>query len=218
MKLRAVMLAVCLLPLTSPNAAPANAADSGCATAPAKLAREPTIELPPDAKITAKEIAFEVDLGSDGRVRGLQIDESSGDAAVDLSVKQTLQAAAYDPPQTGCVTYSGGLRLAFALPAAPSAPPATPAAAQRNPNCVPYVLAFLAPGTRDRKRTGTAVVAVELDAAGTRTAAPTLKQSTGSPLLDAEALRIARAGQYGFVGGSACAPQPFTYNLELTFQ
>jgi TonB family protein len=79
-------------------------------------------------------------------------------------------------------------------------------------------LAFLTPDPRDRKRTGTAVVAVELDAAGTQTAAPALRKSTGSPALDAAALRIARGGQYGFLRGSRCTPQPFTYNLELTFQ
>jgi TonB family protein len=199
---------------------PAQAA-SGCPTTPAKLAETPKLELPADAKISSKEIAFEVDVGSDGRARGLQMDEGSGDGAVDLSVRQTLQAATYIPPQTGCVAYSGGLRLAFGLPAegtpppAP-APPATPA--RLNTNCTPYVLAFLRPAARDRKRTGTATVAVELDAAGTQTAAPVLKKSTGSPVLDQEAIRIARTGQYNFLAGSSCAPQPFTYLLELTFE
>jgi TonB family protein len=210
------------MPLGFPLAARA-AADSGCPSTPARPAQEPKLELPPDAKPTSKEIGFEVDVGSDGRVRDLQMDEGSGDGAIDLSLKQTLQALRYDPPQTGCVAYSGGIRLVYGLPA-PDSPQAAPSSPQTapptklSPTCTPYVLAFLTPEKRDRKRTGTAVVAVELDAAGTRTAPPVLKQSTGSPVLDAEALRLARTGQYNFLAGGPCAPQPFTYNLELTFQ
>jgi len=214
-RLRAIFLALCLMPVGTPTSALARAGNA-CPTTPAKLARQPQITLPPDPKISSKEIAFEVDLGSDGHVRGLQMDQGSGDGAVDLSVKQTLETASYDPPQTGCVAYSGGLRVGFTLPT-DNATPAPPPAAL-NATCTPYVLAFLTPVARDRKRTGTAVVAVQLDAAATRTAEPVLKKSTDSPVLDQEALRIARTGQYNFLQGSACAPQPFTYNLELTFQ
>jgi TonB family protein len=213
MRYRAIALSLCLLGAGTPAAAQTHAS-GGCPTTAAKLAQPPTLTLPPDAKITSKTIAFEVDIGSDGRVRGLQVDQSSGDAAVDLSVRQTLQAATYDPPQTGCAAYSGGLRLAYELPAAGATAP-TPGALKAN--CTPFVLAFLSPGPRDRKRTGTAIVAVELDAAGTQTAAPALRTRTGSPALDQEALRIARTGQYNFLRGSSCAPQSFTYNLELTF-
>jgi TonB family protein len=214
MRSRAIALTLCLLAAATPAAARAQPA-GGCATTAAKLAQPPTLTLPPNAKITSKTIAFEVDIGSDGRVRALQMDQSSGDAAVDLSVRQTLQAASYDPPQTGCVAYSGGLRLAYELPAANATQPAP---ATLNPNCTPYVLAFLGPGARDRKHTATAIVAVELDAAGTQTAGPALRKRTGSTVLDQEALRIARTGQYNFLRGSSCTPQPFTYNLELTFQ
>jgi len=214
MKYRALALTLCLVAAGTPAAAQTRAA-GGCSTTAAKLAQLPTLTLPPDAKITSKTIAFEINLGSDGRVRALQMDQSSGDPAVDLSLRQTLQAASYDPPQTGCVAYSGGLRLSYELPA-PNATQPTPGAL--NPTCTPFVLAFLSPGLRDRKRTGTAIVAVELDAAGTQTAAPALRKGTGSPALDQEALRIARSGQYNFLRGSSCGPQPFTYNLELTFQ
>jgi TonB family protein len=217
MKSRALALTLCLLSAVFPPAAPARA-ESGatCATKPARLAGPPKVSLPPDAKITSKEMALEVDIGSDGRVRGLQLDESSGDNAVDLAARQTLQAATYEPPQTGCVTYSGALRLAYDLPA--GGPTQLNPPVGLNTNCTPYVLAFLSPAPRDRKRTGTAVVAVALDAAGAQTAAPELRKGTGSPVLDQEALRIARTGQYSFLHGSTCAPQPFTYNLELTFQ
>jgi TonB family protein len=214
MKIGAAVFAACLLAGGGTVVQGAQAA-STCATTAAKLAQPARIELPADAKITSKTIAFEADVGSDGRVRGLQMDQSSGDGAVDLSVRQTLQAAAYDPPQTGCVAYSGGLRLTFDLPA-PNAVPSTPPA-KLDTNCTPFVLAFLAPVARDRKRTGTAVVAVELDAAGTQTGAPALRKSTSSTALDAEAMRIARTGQYNFLRAGPCAPQPFTYLLELTF-
>jgi TonB family protein len=214
MKVRAILFALYLAAGTAVSL-PAQAA-SPCPTTPAKLAETPKLELPPDAKISSKEIAFEVDLGSDGRVRGLQMDQGSGDGAVDLSIRQTLQAATYQPPQTGCIAYSGGLYLAFALPA--EGTPTTPTPAPPNTNCTPYVLAFLMPVARDRKRTGSATVAVELDAAGTQTAAPVLKKSTGSPVLDQEAIRLARTGQFNFVPGSSCAPQPFTYLLEITFE
>lgn len=213
MRIHALVLALCLVPVGAPTAAHAA---SGCPTTAATLAETPKIQLPPDAKISSKVIAFEIDIGSDGRVRGMQMDQGSGDGAVDLSVRQTLQAATYLPPQTGCIVYSGGLRLSYELPA--DATPAPALAATRNTNCTPYVLAFLAPAARDRKRTGSATVAVELDAAGTQTAAPVLKKGTGSPVLDQEAIRLARTGQYNFVQGSSCAPQPFTYLLELTFE
>jgi len=216
MKYRALALTSVLLSALVPVAAHAHASGGGCATTAAKLAAPLQLSLPPEAKITSKQLAVEVDIGSDGRVRALQIDQSSGDPAVDLNARQALQGASYDPPQAGCVVYSGGLHLIYELPAPAAAQAPTPAAL--DPHCTPYVLAFLTPDPRDRKRTGTAVVAVELDAAGTQTAAPALRKSTGSPALDAAALRIARGGQYGFLRGSRCTPQPFTYNLELTFQ
>jgi TonB family protein len=217
MRFCATLLAVCLTPLLAQKVPAARAATGGgCPTTPAKLAQQPKLTLPPDTKISSKTIAFEIDVGSDGSVRAMQMIHSSGDGAVDLSVHQLLQTAAYDPPQTGCVAYSGGLHVGFELPLDIAATP-TPAA-KLDTNCTPYVLAFLTPGARDRKRTGTATVAVELDAAGTQTAAPVLKKSTGSPVLDQAAIRIARSGQYNFLQGSSCTPQPFTYLLELTFQ
>jgi len=217
MRLRAIALALSLMPLGAPHAAFGEAAAvGGCPTTPARPARPVTPTLPAETKITSKQSVFEIDVGSDGRVRGLQMDRSSGDGAVDLSIRQTLEAATYDPPQAGCVAHSGGFLLTFELPVDLNAT-ATPAAGP-NTNCTPYIVAFLIPGPRDRKRTGNAVVAVELDAAATPTAAPVLKKSTGSAVLDAEALRIAKTGQYRFLDGSSCAPAPFTYNLELTFQ
>jgi TonB family protein len=216
MRVWVILLALCLTP-AGVRAVQARAADTaGCVTSPAKLANTPKLTLPADAKITSKEIAFEVDIGSDGRVRALQMVQSSGDGAVDLSVRQTLQTESYLPPQTGCVAYSGSLRLAYELPAEAASPPAAPQ--KLNANCTPYVTAFLTPLARDRKRTGTAIVAVELDAAGTQTGAPALRKSTGSPVLDQEAIRLARTGQYDFLHGSSCTPQPFPYLLELTFQ
>ncbi len=216
MRLRAVFLASLLIPAVMPVALPARAAGT-CPSTAAKPSQPPKLEIPQDAKITSKETAYEVDIGSDGRVRGLQMDETSGDGAVDLSIKQTLQAAAFDPPQSGCVAHSGGLRMVFGLPAPDGVAAPTPPA-KLNTNCTPFVSAFITPSARDRKRTGTATVAIELDAAGTETAAPVLQKSTGSPVLDQEALRIAKTAQFNFLRDGPCAPQPFAYALELTFQ
>ena len=211
----AVLLAVCLTAAVAPFTAEAHAGGAGCVTSPAKITETPKLSLPENAKLTSKSIAFEIDLGSDGRVRGVQMDQSSGDQGVDLGLKQALQTASYQPPQTGCVAYSGGLYLSYSL-SSENAAPAAPAAL--TPTCTPYVAAFLTPNTRDRKRTGTAVVAVDLDASGTQTGAPALRKTTGSPALDAEALRIAQTGHYGFLRASSCTPQAFVYLLELTFQ
>jgi len=222
-------LALTLLQMCVPRSA--RAASGTCPTSAARLAEQPQITLPADAKITAKEIAFAIDVGSDGRVRALQLDKSSGDGAVDMLTQQTLEAAKYEPAQTGCVALSSGMYIAFALPTPePTPPPADvatatpkptpvpqPTARNLNANCTPYIHSFITPVARDRKRTGSATVAVELDAAGTRTAEPVLKKSTGSPVLDQEALRIARTGQYGFELGTSCKPQAETYLLELTF-
>ncbi len=215
MRVWAIVFICCLVPPALP--ARAQAATSACPSTPARPAETPKLTLPPETKISSKAIAFEIDVASDGHVRGLQMVQSSGDGAVDLLVRQTLQSASYEPPQAGCVAYSGGLRLSYELPLdAAATPPAAPA--KLNTNCTPFVTAFLTPIARDRKRTGTALVAIELDAAGTRTAEPALRKSTGSPVLDAEALRLARTGQYNFLRDSSCAPQPFSYLLELTFQ
>jgi TonB family protein len=217
MKYRAIALTLGLLSTLCLAPARGHAAGADrCSTMPARLAAPPQLSLPADEKITSKEMAFEVDIGSDGRVRGLQMDESSGDNAVDFGARQTLQAATFEPPQSRCVAYSGALRLTYDLPA--EGPTQLNPAVGLNVNCTPYILGFLSPATRDRKRTGTAIVAVTLDAAAAQTAAPELRKSTGSPVLDAEALRIARTGQYSFLRGSTCTPQPLTYNLELTFQ
>jgi TonB family protein len=203
----AVFLALCLVPVGVPLMARA----ASCPSTPAKPAEQPRIELPQETKITSKVIEFEADIGSDGRVRGLRLEHSSGDGAVDLSTQQTLQ-----PAQTGCVAFSSTIALDFSLPGDNLAEPTPPA--KLDPTCTPYIVSFITPNPRDRKRTGTATIAVELDAAGTERAAPVLRQSTGSPVLDAEALRIAKTGQYDFFRPSSCTPQPFTYELELTFQ
>lgn len=216
MKLLAAALAGCLAAAGVPPFAAARATASTCATSAARVADAPKLSLPEDAKVTSKTIAFEIDIGSDGHVRGLQLVQSSGDAKVDLEFRQALAAAAYEPPQTGCVAYSGGLRLAYSL--SPDGPSAPTQPAQLSPTCTPYISAFLTPSTRDRKRTGSAVVAVDLDASGTRGGAPALRKSTGSSVLDAEALRIATTGHYSFLRLSPCTPQAFTYLLDLTFQ
>jgi TonB family protein len=232
MNVRPLVLVLCLLPLSFPPVA--LAASDACPTSPPRIAEPPKLELPADSKISSKEIAFEIDLGSDGRVRALHLDESSGDGAVDMLVQQTLQAAKFDPPQSGCVAYSGGMRIAFGLPSPePTTPPLPGASVPPTPlppkptalpgtkldaTCTPYVHAFLTPVARDRKRTGSATIAVQLDAAGTQIAAPVLQKSTGSPVLDQEALRIARTGQYGFELGSSCMPKAITYELELRFE
>jgi TonB family protein len=218
MKYRAFALTLCLLSTLSPAPARAGAGGDNCSTVPARLVGPPKLSLPADAKITSKEMAFEIDIGSDGRVRGLQLDESSGDNAVDSGARQSLQAARFEPPQTGCVAYSGALLLTYDLPVEGSTHLGPPVGL--NTNCTPYVLAFLSPAARERKRTGTAVVAVTLDttAGQTAAAAPELRKSTGSPVLDQEALRIARTGLYNFLHGSTCATRPLTYDLELTFQ
>jgi TonB family protein len=211
-----MFFAVSLMPLGSALPAPARAEMPGCPSSAAKFAKEPQIVLPADAKVTSPEVDFEVDIGSDGRVRGLQLDRSSGDANADLEFRQQLQAASYLPPQSGCVASSGALYLRYPQQLPPGASPAP--LPKLNPRCTPFVTSFLSPHARDRKHTGTAIVAVELDAAATQTAAPVLRSSTGSPALDKEALRIARDGQYQFEQLSSCTPQPFTYLLELTFQ
>lgn len=217
MKLSAIFLMLCLMPVGTPSAAFARATDiSGCPTSPAKFAQTPKLTLPEDAKPTSKFIAFEVDIGSDGRVRGLQLDHASGDGAIDLGLRQQLQAATYQPPETGCVVYSGGLYISYSLSADGSAAPPQPTALVST--CTPFVSAFLTPVARDRKKTGTAFVTVDLDASGTRSGPPVLRKSTGSPVLDQEALRIAATGHYSFLRQSSCTPQALGYPLELTFQ
>ncbi len=226
MRIYGFLLVLCVMPLAAPTIA--EAATTSCPTTAAKIAAPPQLTLPADSKNTSKEIAFEIDLSSDGHVRALQMDESSGDGAIDLLVQQTLQDAKYDAPQNGCVAHSGALRIAFGLPDPPSAsasaaaptsptPAPQPTPTKLNTNCTPYVIALITPVARDRKRTGNATITIDLDAAGTAIAPPTLKKSTGSPVLDQEALRMARTGQYDFLKGSSCAPQPTTYTLDLTF-
>jgi TonB family protein len=216
MNVLALFLAVLLISFALPLGAVARAPGAGCASSAAKLVNPPKLSLPEDPKPTAQFVIYEVDVGSDGRVRGVQLDQTSGDGAIDLSARQMLQSATYAPPQTGCVAYSGGLIIPY--PTAPDVSGTPPQPSALNPNCTPFVSAFLSPIARDRKRTGTAIVAVELDASGTRTAPPALRKSTGSPVLDQEALRIAATGHYAFLRGSSCTPQAFTDLLELTFQ
>ncbi len=211
-----MLLAACLMPVGMTLRAGAQA-NSACPATPAKILGDPRLILPDDAKITATRLGFEIDVGSDGRVRGIHTIASSGDANVDLTARQLLQAASYQPAQTGCVAYSGGLIQNYHLSAgAADRPVPLPAALDRT--CTPFITAFLTPHARDRKRTGTAIVAVGLDAAATLQTSPVLRKSAGSASLDNEALRMAAAGHYRFLQGSACTPQAFTESLEITFQ
>lgn len=177
----------------------------------------PRLMLAASSKPAAEAVAFAADLGSDGRVRDMQLLQSSGDLAVDAQVREALQKAAYRPGRTRCVSYSSIVTTGYRLTDASPAPPAPPAPVQHTANCVPFVTAYVSPVRSDKGKRGTVTVAVDLDAAGSLRAAR-LAKSSGTPALDTEAVNAANAGSYNFMAASPCLRQPTTYFLELTFE
>ncbi|MFN2459254.1 MAG: energy transducer TonB [Candidatus Velthaea sp.] len=179
------------------------------------------LQLPPDTPRKNARLTFDVDLGSDGRVRDVRLVGGSGDAVIDALAREAVTRSTYRAAESGCVAVSDTYRMAYraqddAAPSPPQAPPTMPPAARAD--CVPLVVAFITPGARNAAQRGTAVVAVPLDAAAARHGEPALQKRTGNAALDEEALRIARTAQFNFMQGEGCRPQPFSYFLELTFR
>jgi len=195
-----------------------NAQDPRCASVRAAEANSAPLELPPDAKHTSDDAVFDVDLGSDNRVRDVRVVQSSGDKVTDALIRATIERSTYRTSSTGCVATSNVVRAGYRLtdkPAPAPTPPGPPA--PQSPSCTPLVVPFISPGRRDPSKRGTAIVAVPLDAAASRQGEPRLTKRTGNAALDEEALRIASSAQYQFMDREACSPQPFSYFLELTF-
>lgn len=196
---------------------------TGCASKSAAIVTAPHFTLPEGTILTKPFIAFDLDVGSDGRVRDVHSIVGTGDKVIDALLRSALQAATYVPAQTGCVAVSSVLRFVTSTHDQPSpAPEPTPIVLPRptllTDACVPLVDTFIFPVKRDRAKTGTAIVAVPIDAAGAIDGQPKIEKRTGSATLDVEALRIATTGKYRFMDHDACRPQPITYYLELRFE
>jgi hypothetical protein len=189
-----------------------------CSSEKAAEVNSAPLQLPPDAKHTHDDATFDVDLGSDNRVRDVRVVESSGDKVTDALIRATIERSNYRTTTNGCVATSNVVRVGYRLtdkPAPQPTPPGPPP--PDNPSCTPLVVPFISPGRRDPSKHGTAIVAIPLDAAASRQGEPRLTQRTGSAALDEEALRIASSAQFRFMDSEGCSPQPFSYFLELTF-
>lgn len=189
-----------------------------CSSEKAAEANSVPLELPRDAKHTSDDTAFDVELGSDNRVRDVRVVQSSGDKVTDALIRATIERSKYHTSATGCVATSNVVRVGYRLtdkPAPQPTPPGPPP--PESPSCTPLVVPFISPGRRDPSKRGTAIVAIPLDAAASRQGEPKLTKGTGSPALDAEALQIASTAQFRFMDSEGCSPQPFSYFLELTF-
>jgi hypothetical protein len=176
------------------------------------------LQLPKDAVIKNTEAFFDVELGSDNRLRDLRRVESSGNDITDALIVAAIQKSTFKTARVGCVAMSTVIHVGYTLTDGPTPQPTPPGAPQPGTTgCTPLVTPFITPIRRDITKRGSAMVAVPLDAAATRQGEPTLTKSSGSAVLDQEALRIAHDAQFQFGDREGCAPQPFTYQLELTF-
>jgi TonB family protein len=176
------------------------------------------LQLPKDAVIKNTQAFFDVEVGSDNRLRDLRKVESSGNDITDALIVAAIQKSTFKTVRIGCVSTSSVIHVGYNLTDGPTPQP-TPFGPPQpgTTGCTPLVTPFVTPIRRDITKRGTAMVAVPLDAAATRRGEPTLTKSSGSPILDQEALRLSREAQYEFEEREGCASQPFTYQLELTF-
>lgn len=196
---------------------------TGCASHPATVITQPHFSLPEGTTFAQPYIAFDLDIGSDGRMRDIHPIVGSGNTVTDALLRAAFASAKYAAAESGCAAVSSVLRyLTNTRPEASPAPQPTPLELPRparlTDGCAPLVDTFIFPVKRDRSKTGAATIAVPIDASGTIAGTAHIEKSTGSTTLDTEALRIASTGKYRFMDHDTCRPQPITYFLELRFQ
>jgi TonB family protein len=207
------------------------------ATGPASAAACPNVDprivipalfVPPDGTHpTNRYVRFELDLGSDGRIRRVAMTESSGDPTFDADALAAAKAIRFAPPEQGCISTSFVAPQTFEVPlidlarpptsagGLPSVPTNAPAAAVQI--CSDPFVQLSGLGLPDeREPAGTVGVDVGLDARAHVTSVH-LARTSGNPKLDAVAVAAAHDGEYEFVAQPGCPPKPTIYDLELTF-
>jgi TonB family protein len=211
----ATLLAGFFAPVTAHARAPQ---DPKCPFQKGEVVNYAPLQLPRDAVIKNTEAFFDVELGSDGRLRDLRKVESSGNDITDALIIAAIQKSTFKTTRIGCVATSDVIHVGYTLTEGPTPQPTPLGPPQPGTTaCTPLVTPFITPIRRDVTKRGSAMVAVPLDAAATRQGDPTLTKSSGSAILDQEALRIASTAQFQFEDREGCAAQSFTYQLELTF-
>jgi len=95
----------------------------GCPDQSARIVSVPKMQLSEADHPSSDEVGFAADLGSDGRVRDMQLLRSSGDRALDARLRDALEHAAYRPTRTHCVAVSGAVTTMYRLTEATPGPP-----------------------------------------------------------------------------------------------
>lgn len=219
------MLALLLAPLLA-AAAPAESLGACPPQDPRVVV--PALFVPPqNTHPTNRNVRFELDLGSDGRIRRVALMESSGDPTFDADALAAVKVMRFEPPSQGCVSTSFVAPQAFVVPlidlarspapgaVVPTVPTSPPAAAVQI--CATPFVQLTGLGLPDQRQApGTVGVNVSLDARA-RVIGARLARSSGNTKTDAVAVEAARTGEYAFVSQPGCEPKPTTYELELTF-
>jgi TonB family protein len=99
------------------SAAPARAqtAHRHCATQSPRVAKAAPFTLPESDALLNTDVVFTIDIGSDGRVRGVEMLKGSGDATADAAARDAVMKSTYRPAETKCVAYSNAFTESFRI-------------------------------------------------------------------------------------------------------
>lgn len=179
------------------------------------------IDVPPGMRPTRNVVGFLVDTDSTGAVAKTSLELSSGDIALDIFTRNGIERTAFIPESRNCVAFSHRSKFGIGLSAEPTYPADSLTAKDATPDCAREVVTLFAepapPGDPRRgTASGRAIVTVTVDENG-RVAETALTRSADNALLDAEAVRVARASKYTVQTSTACPAGPRTAIADLTF-
>jgi TonB family protein len=189
---------------------------AGCVDRAASAENAVSPEFPEGVEKVSAETYTLVELHADGSIASTSVYRTSQNEQLDNAADEAANKSTYRAARKNCVAYSSFVILKTPFNGGDKKlDPATTDCAES----AALVKSLAKPADRNSakrgKRTGTVIVDVTVDADGTVSSSEVVETS-GVDLLDADALRVAKASAY-YPGRSACKPIQSSVKLELTY-
>src|SRR5471032_2963111 len=188
-------------PVAKPAAAPLKTA--GCVDRPASVAVAESPSFPEGMEKMSAETYTLVELHADGSIASTGVYRSSQDMKLDDAADEAANKSTFHAPRKNCVAYSGFIILKTPFNGGDKKVAPVEAECAESAALVKNLAKPADKNSAKRgKRNGSVTVDVTVAADGTVSASEVVETS-GVDLLDADALRVAKASSY-YPGRSAC--------------